>query len=65
MNRTYSPATSSCKFVIASMLCLLAFVLHAASPADQQKLASANISFAFKLLKQLAKDQPGKNIFSA
>jgi len=47
------------------MLCLLAFVLHAASPANQQKLASANISFAFKLLKQLAKDQPGKNIFSA
>ena len=45
------------------MLCLLGFGLHAASPADQQKLASANIGFAFKLLRQLAKDQPGTNIF--
>jgi serine protease inhibitor len=36
---------------------------HAASPADQQKLASANNGFAFRLLKQLAKDQPGANIF--
>jgi len=64
MNRTDSPATSSRRFVITSALCLLAFVLHAASPVDQQKLASANIGFAFKLLRQLAKDQPGKNIFS-
>jgi serine protease inhibitor len=39
-------------------------VLHAASPTDQQKLASANTGFAFKLLKQLAKEQPGTNIFS-
>jgi serpin B len=45
------------------MLCLVGFGLQAASPADQQKLASANIGFAFKLLKQLAKDQPGTNIF--
>ena len=45
------------------MLCLLGLGLQAASPADQQRLASANIGFAFKLLKQLAKDQPGTNIF--
>jgi serpin B len=45
------------------MLCLLGFGLHGASPVDQQNLASANIGFAFKLLKQLAKDQPGQNIF--
>jgi len=35
----------------------------AASLADQQKLAAANNCFAFKLLKQLAKDQPVANIF--
>jgi serpin B len=35
----------------------------AASLADQQKLAAANNGFAFKLLKQLAKDQPVANIF--
>ena len=27
------------------------------------KLASANTGFAFKLLKQLAKEQPARNIF--
>ena len=63
MKRTESPPTSSRRFVIASLLCLLAFVLHAASPTDQQKLATANTGFAFKLLKQLAKEQPGTNIF--
>ena len=45
------------------MLCLLGLGLQAASPADQQRLASANVGFVFKLLKQLTKDQPGTNIF--
>jgi serine protease inhibitor len=35
----------------------------AASLADQQKLAAANNGFAFKLLKQLAKEQPAASIF--
>ena len=35
----------------------------AASLADQQKLAAANKGFAFKLLKQLVKDQLVTNIF--
>jgi serpin B len=35
----------------------------AASLTDEQKLAAANNDFAFKLLKQLAKDQPVANIF--
>ena len=35
----------------------------AASSTDQQKLAAANNGFAFKLLKQIAKDQPVANIF--
>jgi len=63
MNGTNFPATHSRRFAITAMLCLLVLGLHAASPIDQQKLASANIGFAFKLLKQLAKDQPGTNIF--
>ena len=63
MNRTDFSATHSRRLIIATGLCLLGFGLHAASPIDQQKLASANIGFAFKLLKQLAKDQPGANIF--
>jgi serpin B len=63
MNRTDFSATHSRRLVIATGLCLLGFGLHAASPVDQQKLASANIGFAFKLLKQLAKEQPGTNIF--
>ena len=63
MIKTDFSATHSRRFAITSMLCLLGLGLHAASPADQQKLASANIGFTFKLLKQLAKDQPGTNIF--
>jgi serpin B len=63
MNATTFSATASRRLVIASVLCLLGFGLHAASPADHQKLASANIGFAFKLLRQLVKDQPGTNIF--
>jgi serpin B len=34
-----------------------------AAPTDEQKLAAPNNAFAFKLLKQLAKDQPAANIF--
>lgn len=56
-------AANFLRCVITTVLCPLGYGLHAASPADQQKLASANNGFAFKLLKQLAKDQPGKNIF--
>jgi serpin B len=52
------------KISLIAVLVLLAG-LHqvAASLADQQKLAAANNGFAFKLLKQLAKDQPVVNIF--
>ena len=35
----------------------------AASPADQEKLASANTGFAFDLLKQIVKEQPDTNVF--
>jgi serpin B len=49
--------------LIAVLLLFAGFHQAAASPADQQKLAAANNGFAFKLLKQLAKDQPAANIF--
>ena len=35
----------------------------AASPSDQAKLISADTGFAFGLLKELAKEQPAKNVF--
>jgi len=51
------------KIALIAVLVLLAGLNHVvASPADQQ-LAAANNGFAFKLLKQLAKEQPVANIF--
>jgi serpin B len=44
-------------------LLLLPLAAFATPVAEDQLLASANTGFAFKLLKQLAKDQPGNNIF--
>ena len=35
----------------------------AASPSDQAKLVSADTGFAFGLLKELAKEQPARNVF--
>lgn len=49
--------------VLAVAFYLLTSGFCAASSANQTPLVSANNSFAFKLLKQLAKDQPGTNIF--
>ncbi|HEX5222282.1 MAG TPA: serpin family protein [Verrucomicrobiae bacterium] len=40
-----------------------AIVSTHANPVDQDKLASANTGFAFKLLTAIAKEQPEKNIF--
>jgi len=52
------------KFLLTPFLALLAGLHQAgAAPADAQKLAAANNGFAFKLLKQLAQDQPAANIF--
>src|SRR5208282_4977548 len=49
--------------LIAVLVLLAGLRQVAASLADQQKSAAANNGFAFKLLKQLAKDQPAANIF--
>jgi len=45
------------------LLCFASLIVLVASPADQEKLASANTGFAFDLLKQIAGEQPGTNVF--
>src|SRR4051794_26546945 len=46
--------------VLLSLLGLQAF---AASTAELEKLATANTGFTFGLLKEIAKEQPGANVF--
>jgi serpin B len=45
------------------LLCFAGLTVLAAPPADQEKLASANTGFAFDLLKQITREQPGTNVF--
>ena len=45
------------------LLCFAGLTVLAASPGDQEKLASANTAFAFDLLKQIAKEQANRSIF--
>ena len=52
-----------CGGALVATFCLATSGFCVASPADDKSLASANNDFAFKLLKQLTKDQPGTNIF--
>lgn len=59
MNRIRSPKLLAI-IPIASVLATLTIGL--ASPADQQKLASANTGFAFQLLKAIAKREPQRNL---
>jgi len=44
-------------------LCFAGLTVLAASPADRERLASANTAFAFDLLKQITWEQPGTNVF--
>jgi len=44
-------------------LCFAGLTVLAGSPADREKLASANTAFAFDLLKQITWEQPGTNVF--
>jgi hypothetical protein len=52
-----------CGGLITAGLCVLALGALAATEADQQKLASADAGFAFRLLKEMSKEQAGSNIF--
>jgi serine protease inhibitor len=49
--------------LIAVLVSFIGLHQAAASLTDQEALSAANNGFAFKLLKQLAKDQPVANIF--
>ena len=51
------------KFRLGAWLCFAGLTVLAAAPADQEKLASANTAFAFDLLKQITREQPGTNVF--
>jgi len=44
-------------------LCFAGLTVLVASPADQDKLAAANTGFAFDLVKQITREQPGTNVF--
>jgi serine protease inhibitor len=55
---------SVCGEVLAGMLmCVVGWPALAASPADGDRLAAADTGFAFGLVKELAREQPAKNVF--
>ncbi len=57
ISRTILPA------ITATAVFIYAYAICAAPSVEQQKLASANATFGFQLLKQLVKEQPNSNIF--
>jgi serpin B len=57
------PTVMSKKIGFGVLLCFTGLTVLAASPGDQEKLASANTGFAFDLLKQITREQPGTNVF--
>ena len=63
MNSSGNVITGPRRFTAIVMMAFLTVRVWAAPHDDEHKLASANTGFAFKLLKQLTKDQPAKNIF--
>ena len=63
MNTSVNLVANPRRLVPVITMTLLALGTFAALPNNEHKLASANTGFAFELLKQLVKDQPGDNIF--
>ena len=51
-----------CETLAMIMLCQLGYAAQETAFDGRQKLASANIGFAFKLLRQIVQDQPGTNV---
>jgi serpin B len=49
--------------ITTAAACICVSAVCAIPSPDQQKLASANTDFAFKLLQEIAREQPGTNIF--
>jgi len=62
---TASVKLIACSRFLVSVIALSCFThgVLAGSTIENQKVVSANTGFAFNLLKQLARDQTGKNIF--
>ena len=63
MKLSVTAAAHPYRFVPLIAILFLTLATFAAPVAEDHLLASANSGFAFKLLKQIAKDQPGNNIF--
>ncbi len=58
-----SSKTNLRRILSSVLICLIGFFASAALAGDLEKLADANTGFAFDLLKQITKEQPGQNIF--
>jgi len=63
MNTSGNAIVNPHRFILIVGMLSFTLGIFAAPSDDERKLASANTGFAFKLLQQLAKDQPGDNIF--
>ena len=63
MNRTKDWSVRYGQLMTAAALLSLAWSAVAAPEAERQKVASANVGFAFKLLKEVVKGGPGRNVF--
>jgi serine protease inhibitor len=65
-NPRMSAVASLRRGIRGMVLCLglgIGCMLRGAVFSDQEKLTQANTDFAFKLLQELVREQPGKNIF--
>jgi serpin B len=58
-----SSKTNSRGILTGVLICLVGLLASTSLADDLGKLTDANTSFAFDLLKQIAKEQPGQNIF--
>jgi len=63
MNTTNLPKANNRKVMLGMLAGLIGWPMLAAPLVGREKLASANTSFAFDLLRQIAQEQPGTNIF--
>jgi len=63
MNRTNGSAGRCGRLLMAAALWAAGWSTVAASEVERQKVASANVGFAFKLLKEIVREEPGRNVF--
>ena len=63
MNTTIFPKTNRRGVWFGVLMCAASLAALADLPANQAKLDVANTGFAFDLLKQITREQPGTNVF--